>query len=294
MTRYCSDCGRRLLNDWCVWCARQMQATRIDRYEVRGTLGSGAFGRVLLARDPSLGRLVALRVVEVAGFNNGDHQSYLTVVGSITGLSHPNCVDIFTILNPSDEQPDPVVVMEYVPGPTLETAAEELSPSGVVGVLEGALAGLEFLHEKSVAHGRVSPGNVLVTETGTSKLADAGLGEDPENPRAWALAAPELLLGEGPSQPADVFAAAALTWWLVSRTPPFQATSRKHAVMIRHRKPLGDVPSALRPLLLAAMETDPLNRPSARTLRSSLLDAVDFWLPEWRNRGEPTIKTTGT
>lgn len=280
MTRYCSECGRRLLNDWCVWCARQTEAARIDRYEIRGVLGSGAFGRVLLARDPSLGRLVALRVVDTPSSDSHDPRSYVAAVGSVAGLSHPNCVDIFSVLTPSADLEDPVVVMEYVAGPTLEVAAEQLSPSGVVRVLEGALSGLEFLHGQSIAHGRVSPGNVLVSRTGSSKLADAGLGENPDSPRAWALAAPELLLGEGPSQPADVFAAAALTWWLISRNRPFEASSRRHAVMIRHKKPQGEVPNGLQSLLLAAMEVDPANRPSARNLRSDLQDAVDFWLPE--------------
>lgn len=289
MTNYCSECGRRLLNDWCVWCAQQTQSARIDRYEVRGVLGSGAFGRVLVARDPSLGRLVALRVVDIPSADVHDHHSYVSAVGAVAGLTHPNCVDIFSVLSPSDDLPLPVVVMEYVEGPTLETAAQSLSPSGVVGVLEGALAGLEFLHGQSVAHGRVSPGNVLITKEGTSKLADAGLGENPESPRAWALAAPETLLGQGASKSADVFAAAALTWWLVSRNPPFEASSRQHAVMIRHKKPQGDVPGDLKSPLLAALEVDPANRPSAATLRSELMYAVDFWLPAWQDHGEPTV-----
>lgn len=292
MTHYCSECGRRLLNSWCVWCARQTQATRIDRYEVRGVLGSGAFGRVLVARDPRLGRLVALRVVNIQSADMHDHHSYVSAVGSVAGLSHPNCVDVYSVLAPCDELPTPVVVMEYVEGPTLETAAQELSPSGVVGVLDGALSGLEFLHEHSVAHGRVSPGNVLVTSGGATKLADAGLGEDPDSPRAWALAAPETLLGEGPSEAADVFSAGALTWWLVSRNPPFEATSRQHAVMIRHKKPQGDVPDELKSPLLAALEVDPAKRPSAATLRSELLYAVDFWMPERQDRREVAVATT--
>ena len=289
MTLYCSECGRRLLNGWCVWCAQQTEATRIDRYEIRGVLGSGQFGRVLVARDPSLGRLVALRVVDIPRADVHDHQWYVSAVGSIAGLSHPNCVDIYSVLVPSETLPTPVVVMEYVAGPTLETAARNLSPSGVVGVLEGALSGLEFLHGKSIAHGRVSPGNVLVTKRGDSKLADAGLGEDPDDPRAWALAAPETLLGEGPSKSADVFATAALTWWLISRNPPFHSNNRQHAVMIRHKKPRGDVPDELKSPLLAALEVDPVNRPSVAALRSELLYAVDFWLPESQNHGDSTV-----
>lgn len=290
MTHYCSRCGRRLLNAWCVWCARQTQAARIDRYEVRGEIGFGTFGRVLLARDPSLGRLVALRVVDIPSADSHDHQSYVAAVGSISGLSHPNCVDIYAVLTPSAALATPVVVMEYVAGPTLETAAQSISPSDVVGVLEGALSGLEFLHGQSVSHGRVSPGNILVTKGGTSKLSDAGLGEDPDNPRAWALAAPEVLLGEGPSASADVFAAAALTWWLISRNPPFDANNRQHAVMIRHKKPRGDVPDELKSPLLAALEVDPVNRPSMAAFRSELLYAVDFWMPESQNRGESSVE----
>jgi serine/threonine protein kinase len=292
VTRYCSECGRRLLSDWCVWCARQTDAARIDRYVVRGVLGSGDFGRVLVARDPSLGRLVALRVVDTPSATPHDLRSYVAAVASVAGLSHPNCIELFSVLDPCDDLSVPVVVMEYVEGPTLETAAKDLSPSGVIGVLDGALTGLEFLHGESVTHGRVSPGNVLVAKNGDSKLADAGFGENPESPRAWALSAPETLLGEGPSKPADVFAVAALTWWLVSRKPPFEATNRQHAVMIRHKKPRGEVPDELRTPLLAALEVDPVNRPSAAALRSELLYAVDFWLPGRQNRGRATFEST--
>jgi serine/threonine protein kinase len=280
VNRYCADCGRRLTNGWCLWCARGADATFIDRYEVRGVLGLGAFGRVLLARDPSLGRLVALRVMDMRGGDGDVSQQYLAAVGAVAGLTHPNCVDIYAVLAPSVGLADHVVVMEYLAGPSLEEAAKELSVRDVVRTLSGAMTGLEFLHGRSVTHGRISPGNILIAQDGESKLADAGLGEDPESPRAWALAAPEVLLGEGPSAAADVYAAAALVWWLISRTPPFEARGRQHAAMIRHRKPAGTVPPEISAVLLAALDVDPGARPSADRLRSELEYAVDFWLPE--------------
>jgi serine/threonine protein kinase len=284
MIQFCSECGRRLLNEWCVWCARQAQTTRVDRYEVRSSLGTGDFGTVLLARDPSLGRLVALRVVELKSGSPANTQSYVSTIGSIAGMSHPNCVDIYAVLKPSDGQAAFVVVMEYVAGPALNNAAKDLLPSEAILLLNGALSGLEFLHSHGISHGRLSPGNVLISATEVSKLADAGLGEDPDSPRAWALAAPEVLLGDGPSQAADVYSAAVIAWWLTSRQPPFVTNNRKHAVLLRHKGPHGQVPDQLRPTLTAALDIRPANRPTAAVLRTELASAADLWMPGWQNR----------
>jgi serine/threonine protein kinase len=164
MSTFCPGCGRRLLNDWCSWCAEHIREPQIGRFEVKAVLGSGQLGTLLLARDPHLSRNVAIRTVG-SGVPNADWvDQYIAVVRQTARLPHPNCVDIYSVLTNLHE---PAVVMEYVQGGTLEAvwraARAATSPVSVQALQQilGVLRGLAFLHENGLVHGRVRAQNVL-------------------------------------------------------------------------------------------------------------------------------------
>jgi serine/threonine protein kinase len=277
MSTFCPGCGRRLLNDWCSWCAEHIREPQIGRFEVKAVLGSGQLGTLLLARDPHLSRNVAIRTVG-SGVPNADWvDQYIAVVRQTARLPHPNCVDIYSVLTNLHE---PAVVMEYVQGGTLEAvwraARAATSPVSVQALQQilGVLRGLAFLHENGLVHGRVRAQNVLTPTPETAKLTDAGLGMDPESETARWFGAPEVLLGDGPSPAADVYSAGVLLWRLASGSYPFEAPNRTAGVVLRQRPPAGSPDPRFGEVLSSALQFDAALRPSAaemaRVLASTL------------------------
>lgn len=143
----------------------------IGKYKILSPLGSGGFGTVYLAEDTWIDKKVAIKVPHRQNVDFGDllHEPRL-----LATLSHPNIVSIIT----AEKQENVFfIVMEYVPGETLETV---ISREGVLD-LPRALDytcqicnALDHAHRQSVIHRDLRPGNVLVTESGMLKVADFG------------------------------------------------------------------------------------------------------------------------
>ena len=156
---------------------------QIGRYEVVRLLGEGAVGRVWLAKDPVLGREVAIKVVrdaELAPRLKSEARAAATV-------RHPNILTLHD-MGESDEL-GLYLVFEYVPGPTLRERIE----GGAVPPLDVARMALELgaalttAHEAGVLHRDVKPENVICATTG-AVLCDFGIGKGTP-----AYAAPETL-----------------------------------------------------------------------------------------------------
>lgn len=84
--------------------------------------------------------------------------SELGAAARVARRSHPNCIDEYRVLDPEAIAGEmPVMVLEYLPGPTLEDCRNAIDPAGLVWATHGAVLGLAFLHAHEVAHGRVVP-----------------------------------------------------------------------------------------------------------------------------------------
>ena len=155
-------------------------------YQIERVLGHGGMGTVFLARQISLDRLVALKVMSrnwaedpvfVARFTREAFAAAL--------LNHPNVVQIFDIGESGGTR---YFSMEYVPGRTLAEVIRregKLDPETAVGYIVQAARGLQHAHERGMIHRDVKPDNLLVTEQGVVKVADLGLVKtpDPTQPR---------------------------------------------------------------------------------------------------------------
>src|SRR4029077_3930549 len=97
--------------------------TSKDRYEILGTLGSGATSRVEKARDTVIGRTVALKTF-LKGFWEGQEKQFLREAQLIGQLSNPSIVQLYDV--GINEQGTPFLVMEYVSGKTLEQHLDPL------------------------------------------------------------------------------------------------------------------------------------------------------------------------
>lgn len=143
----------------------------VGKYRILSPLGSGGFGTVYLAEDTWIDKKVAIKVPHR---QNVDFGSLLREPRLLASLSHPNIVSILT----AEKQENVFfIVMEYVPGETLEAIiAREgsLSLSRTLDYTCQICNALDHAHQQGVIHRDLRPGNVLVTEHGLAKVADFG------------------------------------------------------------------------------------------------------------------------
>jgi len=143
----------------------------VGKYKILSPLGSGGFGTVYLAEDTWIDKKVAIKVPHR---QNVDFSDLLREPRLLASLNHPNIVAILT----ADRQANLFfIVMEYVPGDTLETV---ISRDGLID-LDRTLDftcqicnAVDHAHQHGVLHRDLRPGNVLVTDGGLVKVADFG------------------------------------------------------------------------------------------------------------------------
>ncbi len=143
----------------------------IGKYKILSPLGSGGFGTVYLAQDTWIDKKVAIKVPHRQNVDFGD---LLREPRLLASLSHPNIVSILT----AEKQENIFfIVMEYVPGDTLETAISRSGKIDLARTLDYTCQicnALDHAHQQGVIHRDLRPGNVLVTEGGILKVADFG------------------------------------------------------------------------------------------------------------------------
>ncbi len=152
--------------------------SRLDAYEIIGPLGSGGMGEVWLARDTSLGRKVALKLLphdltrdtlRVARFQQEARAA--------SALSHPNVCHIYALGQASDGQH--YIAMELVEGQTLRTRlhAERISIKDALDIATQMAAALSAAHSAGILHRDVKPENVMLRPDGLVKVLDFGLAK---------------------------------------------------------------------------------------------------------------------
>ncbi|MFO0617789.1 MAG: serine/threonine-protein kinase [Polyangiaceae bacterium] len=157
----------------------------IGRYEVVRLLGTGAMGRVLLARDPVLGREVAIKILRSDLAIAEDVREGLIVrmrheAQAAARVTHPHLVILHDM--GEDERLGLYLVFEFLEGPTLRERISDrrlsvAAASKLAGELGGALA---FAHARGVLHRDVKPDNIILTPTG-AKIADFGIARVPDS-----------------------------------------------------------------------------------------------------------------
>ncbi|WP_367129317.1 serine/threonine-protein kinase [Saccharothrix sp. HUAS TT1] len=252
------------------------------RYRLVERIGAGAMGVVWRAFDDHLGRTVALKhLVVPAGVDPAEAARRAAREGRIAArVQHPNAVTVHDVVQDGGV---PVLVMEYVPAPSL--AGRVLPPEQVGRIGAQVAAALAAVHAAGIVHRDVKPGNVLLGEDGTAKITDFGIARavgDVQVTRTGLLAgtpaflAPEVARGAEPGPASDVFALGSTLYALVEGTPPFG--DGDNAIALLHAVAAGGFPApqragALTPVLMDMLRTDPTARPTmaqvAHRLRSS-------------------------
>ena len=205
----------------------------IGRYEVVGLLGEGGIGQVYAARDPRLGRAVAIKALRA---EYSTDQSFLerfhAEAASLAGLSHPNITTLYDLLPEGDRL---YMVMELVRGHTLESAltrSRRLGLQEALAVTAQAAAGLGYAHRMDVIHRDVKPSNLMLTESGLLKIMDFGIARVRGSQRltrvgsivgTLAYVAPEQIMGSEGDERSDLYSLACVFYEMLAGDPPFNA-----------------------------------------------------------------------
>ena len=143
----------------------------IGKYKILSTIGSGGFGTVYLAEDTWIDKKVALKVPHKQGVDFGE---LLREPRLLASLNHPNIV---TILTAEKQENVFFIVMEFVPGETLEAIIAREGALDVARALDYTCQisnAVDHAHKQGVLHRDLRPSNVLVAESGMLKVADFG------------------------------------------------------------------------------------------------------------------------
>ena len=143
----------------------------IGKYKIVSTIGSGGFGTVYLAEDTWIDKKVALKVPHKQGVDFGE---LLREPRLLASLNHPNIV---TILTAEKQENVFFIVMEFVPGETLEALVAREGALDVARALDYTCQicnAVDHAHRQGVIHRDLRPSNVLVAESGMVKVADFG------------------------------------------------------------------------------------------------------------------------
>ncbi|MGA1201955.1 MAG: protein kinase domain-containing protein [Planctomycetota bacterium] len=248
---------------------------RIGRYQLRRKIGQGGMGVVFEARDPNLGRPVALKLLSSDRLDSPESiQRFLREAKSAGSFNHPNIVHAYDAGIDGDL---PFLVMEYVDGENLYQVLKRRGALPVDEVIDWtiqAAKALDVLQRQRWVHGDVKPSNFILTRRGSVKLADLGLCGPPGRPRAGVsphgtppYIAPEVLAADFIDHRADLYSLGATAYHLLVGRPPRLARSIE-ALRAEIEDPIrpaselrAEIPPALDALLLQLLENDPQARP---------------------------------
>ncbi|MFN2399986.1 MAG: protein kinase [Gemmatimonadaceae bacterium] len=292
-----------------------LRAAFSGQYDVERALGAGGMGTVFLARDLTLDRQVAIKVItpELAA-NKAFRQRFLNEARIVARLNHPNIVAVHAA---GEAAGTLYFVMAYVPGESLrevidrEHGADHARYVVILRELAGALA---YAHEHGVIHRDIKPENVLIdSHSGRAMLTDFGVaGLTSHGTADERLTGTGLIVGSprymSPEQAAgerqldgrsDIYSLGLVGYEMFSGEPTFTGTSAVSIItkqITEKPTPLAEKTKGVPPVAAAsidrALEKDPANRWQTVAEFASALAADSVSPPYTRSRRVRTQKRT--
>src|SRR5260370_10039177 len=268
-----------------------MQPRRIASYVLLETLGYGGMASVYRARQESLDRTVAIKILsDNLAASSEFMERFRREARTAANLHHPNVITVHDC--GEDDRGVPYLVLEYIGGPTLADLMDVgLDDQRIPDLMEQVAAGLDYAHARGVIHRDIKPGNVLMTEDGRAVLADFGL--------AWLLEgahltltggvigtpeymSPEQASGEPIDHRSDVYSLGVVLYEMLVGERPFVADT-PIAVLLQHLQDPApsvliarpDLPQAVGDVVARSLGKDPAERfasagEPARAFRSAM------------------------
>jgi len=263
-----------------------MQPERFGRYEVIGVLGDGAMGRVYLARDPVVGREVAVKTVKSEYLRHESAREFVErfrrEAQAAGALNHPSIVAVFDV-------GDDHIVMERLVGRTLqELIADEgpVSPEAAFALLAPIADALDHAHAAGIVHRDIKPANIMVQTNGVPKLMDFGVAHVEDSVLTVtgqilgspSYMSPEHVAGLEVTARSDVYSLAVVAYEMLTGQSPFPGPTITAVIYkVLHdpapppRQWNADLPARFDDVFARALAKDPAARfGTARELASAL------------------------
>ncbi len=252
---------------------------RFGDYELLELLARGGMGVVYSARQISLKRVVALKMIQAGAFATPlEVKRFQAEAEAIAQLHHPNIVAVYEI---GEQEGQHYFAMEYVAGRTLAEIVRDgpLPAMRAVTYVKSVATAVHYAHQQGILHRDLKPANIIIDENDQPRITDFGLakrflGSTDLTLSGQVLGSPNYLPPEqaepkrgvlGP--PSDVYALGAILYHLITGRPPFQAESlttllrqvvENDPVAPRSLNP--GIPRDLETICLKCLEKEPLRR----------------------------------
>ncbi|WP_433500367.1 protein kinase domain-containing protein [Sphaerimonospora sp. CA-214678] len=280
------------------------------RYRLVEALGEGGGGIVWRATDELLRREVAMKQVRVpSGLGEAELAEFtdraIYEARAAGRLSHPSIVMIHDVVRHGGL---PWIVMDLVPGRSLDRVIREDGPLPVRRVAEiglSVLDALEAAHARGILHRDVKPANVLIAPDGRALLTDFGIAVRLGTPGmvtsgsagSPAYMAPERFRGEPDGPPSDLWSLGATLYAAVEGRPPFErdlAAALVAAVLLHRPRPMVLASPELAWLVHGLLDKDPARRLPPQVVRQALYALAAAPEPAELRRGRTTRLVLGT
>jgi hypothetical protein len=251
---------------------------RIAGYRLIRKLGSGGMGTVFEAEDEAQAQRVAIKLIAKDHVSSREAVERFRQEGRLaSAVTHPRCVFVLSV---DDHLGRPYIVMELMPGTTLQTLVEERGPletsSAIVKIFD-VIEGLQQFHKLGLIHRDVKPSNCFLDKEGRVKIGDFGLGKALEGGADLTrtgtfvgtplYASPEQIKRDEVDERTDVYSVAATLYYLLAGRPPVQAKDAAEALAriasepappLRSYRP--DIPRVLEAVIHRGLEREAARR----------------------------------
>ena len=284
-------------------------ATKVDRYEILGELGRGAMGIVYRAKDPVIGRTVAVKTIRLSEEGTGMSHAQLverfqTEARAAGLLTHPNIVVVY---DAGEADGLYYITMELVNGKSLQAlldAGEKFSLPRLLRIMDQVCSALQFAHDNKVVHRDIKPANIMlssddhvkITDFGTAKIMQYGAAQQTSATGTPSYMSPEQIRGKAVDGRADIFSLGVMLYEMTTGQKPFQAQDVA-TVLYRILNQDPEPPQKLNPnisngvssTIMKALAKSPLLRyESCR----EFLDDLKNYRPGEHTASAPTAKRT--
>jgi eukaryotic-like serine/threonine-protein kinase len=225
--------------------------TLSGRYRLEAKLGSGGMSTVYLARDETLDRSVAVKVMHREMSEQEDQlERFRQEARAVAKLSHPNVV---SVIDAGEDGGYPYIVFEYVEGETLKQRIARVGALDTQDAIAYAIEvarGLSVAHARKMVHRDIKPQNVLIDSEGRAKLTDFGISRQLEQDGMTATGrvlgttdyvSPEQAMGRVVDPRSDVYSLGVVLYEMLLGQVPFQADSQVGVAMKHVNEELPDV-----------------------------------------------------
>jgi serine/threonine protein kinase len=274
---------------------------RLGQYQLREVIRRGGMSTVYLGYQPSLDRLVAVKVLAFPG-DPEFAARFEREARSIAALQHPNILAVYDYGEQDDQA---YLVVQYVEdGRTLvDLLRTPQPPDRCLELMERVLAGLGYAHERGIVHRDVKPSNILLASPSWPMLADFGIAKlllesdrEPITRQGFIVGtasymAPEQGFGFPVDARTDLYSAGVVLYEMLTGRVPFKADTPMAALVAQAYEPPPplqevnpDLPGELEAVVLRALAKDPAERYQSAEEMAEALRVVRAELQELRQR----------